>query len=159
MAKKEIVDNCVISYGDILYRKYILSRLLEEKGDITIVVDATLENREPNYVGDFVTCSRAHTKNFSEASAELSAISFGKAGENKNAHGEWIGLIKTNKVGSEILSKTLTELSAKPEFNKMKLPDLMNELLSKKVKINVMYIDGHWMDIDTYADVTKGQNF
>ena len=159
LAKKEIVDNCVISYGDILYRKYILSRLLEEKGDITIVVDATLENREPNYVGDFVTCSRAHTKNFSEDSAELTTISFGKAGENKKAHGEWIGLIKTNKVGSEILSKTLSELSAKPEFNKMKLPDLMNELLAKKVKINVMYIDGHWMDIDTYADVTKGQNF
>ena len=159
LAKKEIVDNCVISYGDILYRKYILSRLLEEKGDITIVVDATLENREANYVGDFVTCSRSHTKNFSEATAELNAITFGKAGENKNAHGEWIGLIKTNKVGSEILSKTLTELSAKTEFNKMKLPDLMNELLAKKVKINVMYIDGHWMDIDTYADVTKGQNF
>ena len=31
LAKKEIVDNCVISYGDILYRKYILTRLLEEK--------------------------------------------------------------------------------------------------------------------------------
>ncbi len=29
----------------------------------------------------------------------------------------------------------------------------------KKVKINVMFIDGHWMDVDTYADVTKGQTF
>lgn len=159
LAKKEIVDNCIISYGDILYRKYILSRLLEEKGDITIVVDATVENRDANYVGDFVACSRAHTKNFNEASAELKGIKFGKASENKTAHGEWIGLIKTNKVGSEILSKTLTELSANPEFTKLKLPDLMNNLLEKKVKINVMFIDGHWMDVDTYADVSRGQKF
>lgn len=159
LAKKEIVDNCVISYGDILYRKYILSRLLEEKGDVTIVVDATLENRAPSYSGDFVTCSRAHSKSFNEVSAELKNISFGQAGENKSAHGEWIGLIKTNRVGSDVLSKTLTELSERPDFNKLKLPDLMNALLDKKVKINVLYIDGHWMDVDTYSDVSKGQNF
>lgn len=159
LAKKEIVDNCIISYGDILYRKYILSRLLEEKGDITIVVDATVENRAPEYVGDFATCSRAHTKSFNENAADLTKISFGQASEHKLAHGEWIGLIKTNKVGSEILVKTLEELSAKPDFNKMKLPDLMNTLLENKVKINVMFIDGHWMDIDNYADVTRGQKF
>ena len=159
LAKKEIVDNCVISYGDILYRKYILTRLLEEKGDITIVVDATLENRDPSYVGDFVTCSRAHSKNYNEATAELKSISFGNTSEQKSAHGEWIGLIRTNKIGSDILSKALTELSVKPDFNKLKLPDLMNALLEKKVKINVLYIDGHWMDVDTYADVSKGQNF
>ncbi len=35
----------------------------------------------------------------------------------------------------------------------------MNELLERKIKINVMYIDGHWMDIDTYADLSKGQTF
>ena len=62
-------------------------------------------------------------------------------------------------MGSETLSKTLVELSTKSDFNKMKLPDLMNALLEKKVKINVMFIDGHWMDVDTYADVTKGQTF
>ncbi len=159
LAKKEIVDNCIISYGDILYRKYILSRLLEEKSDITIVVDATLESRTPNYVGDFVACSRAHTKSFNESSVELKSIKFGPVSENKEAHGEWIGLMRTNKLGSEILVKTLEELSSKPDFNKLKLPDLMNALLDKKVRINVMYIDGHWMDIDTYADVSRGQKF
>lgn len=159
LAKKEIVDHTVISYGDILYRKYILSRLLEEKGDITIVVDATINERDPNYTGDFVLCSRPHNKNFSEATAELKGIAFGKAGDNKEVQGEWIGLMKTNKVGSEVFSKTLEELSTTSEFSKLKLPDLMNKLLEKKVKINVMYIDGHWLDVDNYADVSRGQKF
>lgn len=159
LASKQIADNTIISYGDILYRKYILSRLLEEKGDITIVVDATINNRTADYKGDFVLCSRNHSTNYNEAPAELQGIKFGTASENKDASGEWIGLVKTNKVGSEVLSKALTELSTTPDFNKLKLPDLMNHLLSKKVKINVMYIDGHWMDVDSYADVSKGQKF
>ena len=159
LAKKEIVDNTIISYGDILYRKYILSRLMEEKGDITIVVDASLNERTNDYKGDFVLCSRKHSTKFNEASAELRGIKFAQYNESKEADGEWIGLVKTNKVGSEVLVKALDELAATPEFNKLKLPDLMNKLLEKKVKINVMYIDGHWMDVDSYADVSKGQKF
>ncbi len=159
LASKQIVDNTIISYGDILYRKYILSRLLEEKGDITIVVDATLDNRAADYKGDFVLCSRKHSTKFSEAPAELQGIKFGTTNDSKEASGEWIGLVKTNKVGSQVLSATLEELSKTPDFNKMKLPDLMNKLLEKKVKINVMYIDGHWMDVDSYADVSRGQQF
>ena len=159
LAKKEILDHTIISYGDILYRKYILSRLLEEKGDITIVVDAAIAERDVNYMGDFVSCSRLHSNDFNTTPVELKGISFGKTSDNKEVCGEWIGLIKTNKVGSEILSKTLTEMSQTPDFNKLKLPDLMNTLLGKKVKINVMYISGHWLDVDNYADVSRGQKF
>ena len=159
LAKKEIVDHTIISYGDILYRKYILSRLLEEKGDITIVVDAAIDERDANYVGDFVLCSRPHNNGFNESPAEVKGITFGKSTDNKEVQGEWIGLIKTNKIGSEVLSKVLEELSTSAEFNKLKLPDLMNALLVKKVKINVMYITGHWLDVDNYADVSRGQKF
>ncbi|MBY0413689.1 MAG: phosphoenolpyruvate mutase, partial [Bdellovibrionales bacterium] len=121
LAKKEIVDHAIISYGDILYRKYILSRLLEEKGDITIVVDASIEERAADYKGDFVLCSRKHSTRFSEAPAELQGIKFGTASESREASGEWIGLVKTNKVGSEILASTLEELSKTADFNKLKL--------------------------------------
>ena len=159
LANKQIVENTIISYGDILYRKYILSRLLEEKGDITIVVDATINNRSADYNGDFVMCSRNHSTSYSEDSAQLQGIKFGAVNDNKTASGEWIGLVKTNKVGSNILSEAITELSKTANFNKLKLPDLMNFLIEKKVKINVMYIDGHWMDVDSYADVSKGQKF
>ena len=157
LARKEIIDNVIISYGDILYRKYILSRLLEEKGDITIVVDATINERDPNYVGDFVICSRPHHKGFDEAPAELKAITLGKAGPK--VHGEWIGLMKTTKRGSEVLCKTLEELSATKDFRELKLAHLMNRLIEKKIKINVLYIDGHWLDIDSYTDVSRGQKF
>lgn len=159
LAEKDIVDHTIISYGDILYRKYILSRLLEEKGDVTIVVDAAITDRAPGYSGDFVLCSRGQNKVFNESPAELKRINFGKSCDYKEAQGEWIGLIKTNKIGSEVLAKTLRELSTTSDFNKLKLPDLMNKLLEKKIKINVMYINGHWLDVDNYADLSRSQKF
>ncbi len=157
LAKKEIVDHVIISYGDILYRKYILSRLLEEKGDITIVVDATINEREPNYSGDFVQCSRPHSKKYNDVPAELKGITHGQGIEG--AHGEWIGLLKANKKGAEVMTKAIEELAATPAFAELKLTHLMNKLIEKSVKINVMYINGHWLDIDSYADVSRGQKF
>lgn len=159
LAKNQIEDNTIISYGDILYRKYILSRLLEEKGDITLVVDSNVKDRSANYKGDFVTCSRASSNGFDSEEVELKSIQFSTLENAKNIQGEWIGLLKTNAVGSELLKKTINEMTDLPNFGSLKLPDLLNKLLEKKAKINVMYINGHWMDVDSYADVSKGQNF
>lgn len=159
LAKNQIEDNTIISYGDILYRKYILSRLLEEKGDITLVVDSNVKDRSANYKGDFVTCSRASSNGFDTEEVELKSIQFSNLESAKNAQGEWIGLLKTNAVGSELLKKTINEMTDLPNFGTLKLPDLLNKLLEKKAKVNVMYINGHWMDVDSYADVSKGQNF
>lgn len=159
LAKSQIEDNTIISYGDILYRKYILSRLLEEKGDITLVVDSNVKDRSANYKGDFVTCSRASSNGFDSEEVELKSIQFSTLENAKNVQGEWIGLLKTNAVGSELLKKTINEMTDLPNFGSLKLPDLLNKLLEKKAKVNVMYINGHWMDVDSYADVSKGQNF
>ena len=37
--------NYSITGGDILFKGHILTRLLEEKGDVVVVVDANLKNR------------------------------------------------------------------------------------------------------------------
>ena len=44
----EIKDDCIITYGDIVFRKYILDALLSTKGEIVIVVDALLKNKGKN---------------------------------------------------------------------------------------------------------------
>jgi len=40
LAMKEIKENTVISYGDILFKSYILNDLLNDNNNITIIVDA-----------------------------------------------------------------------------------------------------------------------
>ena len=60
----EIKDNCIISYGDIIFRKYILDALLSIESDIVIVVDALFKKKKKGYQKDLVMCDRAFTGNY-----------------------------------------------------------------------------------------------
>lgn len=159
LAKEKIRGNCIISYGDILYRKHVLNDLIGEDKDIVIVVDTNAERREYVRWSDFVTCSRPYTKEYDETPVLLESIKFKEILPGERFDGEWIGLLKSNAVGSKIIVDSLNALSAKPDFNKMKMADLFSELINRGIKINVFYIDGHWLDIDNVKDLPLGSNY
>lgn len=158
-AKEKIDGNTLISYGDILYRKHILSRLCEESGDIVIAVDNNLQRRKEGYRGDFVSCSRPETKAYVEGPVTLSIIQFQELTSSDLFHGEWIGLLKLSAKGAKELNLALEELSLGNYFATMKMHNLFEKLLEKKIPIHVMYIDGHWLDIDHFSDLSIGHSF
>ncbi len=61
--------------------------------------------------------------------------------------------MKSNKTGSGAIAASLTTLSASPDFGKMKMTDLLTDLIAKGIKIKVIYINGQWMDIDNLKDL------
>lgn len=152
-AIEKIEGTCIISYGDIFYRKFILTSLLDEEGDIVIVVDANLMRRCCGNYGDFVVSSKPFSKEYSEEPVYLESICFTELKDPSHFHGEWIGLIKTNSKGSEILKKELLTMSEKSDFRTQKIPDLLTNLINKGIKISVVYIDGHWLDVDNISDL------
>ena len=59
---------CVVSYGDILFRRHLLDALLAAEGDVVVAVDALQRGRadlDPERVTDLVGCSRRHTRRLS----------------------------------------------------------------------------------------------
>ena len=52
LAKDEIRDNTVVSYGDIIFKRYVLNELLNDNNNITIVVDADCdkEGKDKDFV-------------------------------------------------------------------------------------------------------------
>ena len=158
-SREKLHDNLIITYGDIIYHQYILHRLLSESGDIVIVVDSNLKRNKKCYKGDFVNCSREDDKTYDEVSATLKKIQFAEIGDGRKFDGEWIGLVKSTKAGTDKIRKAMDELSGRETFKKMKMPDLFHYLIKASVDINVMYIDAHWIDIDNYQDLTAGYGF
>jgi phosphoenolpyruvate phosphomutase len=152
-AKEKLNNDCIITYGDILYRKFVLASLLDEEGEIVIVADANLERRCCGNNGDFISCTKQYSKNFSEEPVFLKDIQFKKLDKADQFDGEWIGLLKTNQKGSKILKNELEEISKRENFEKMKMPDLLNILIEKEVPVKVIYIDGHWLDVDNLHDL------
>ena len=58
---------CVLSYGDILFRRHLLDALLAAEGDVVVAVDALQRSRadlDPERVTDLVGCSRRHTGDY-----------------------------------------------------------------------------------------------
>jgi phosphoenolpyruvate phosphomutase len=147
----------VLTFGDILFRRYILSNLLADSHDIVLVVDAGWEQREPVGQVDYVTTSRPFSLKYSEDNVMLKAM--GADLSKAHINGEWIGLVKTNARGTARLKAALDELARRPDYRKLRLDDLFRHLLAQGAAINVHFITGHWLDVDNAENLVEAQNF
>ena len=150
LAREHIKENTVISYGDIIFKNYILNDLLNDMSDITLIVDADVETFGNNK--DFVSTNIPYSRKLYS-----STVKFVKMSENLKAeeiHGEFIGLWKVTKNGSDIVKKAITELSKRVDFKQLAMADLFN-YISTSHPLGVKYIKGSWLDIDTIRDLEK----
>jgi len=156
-AASALEGDVVLSFGDILFRRYILGNLLAEPGDVVIVVDSGWRERRPVGQVDYVATSRPFTLKFSEEIVTLQAMSADLAPDQIN--GEWIGLVKCTPRGTKLLRHALVELQQRPEFNRMRFDDLFRHLLQSGVEVRVAFITGHWLDVDDHDDLAAAQTF
>ena len=155
-AISEIKDDCIITYGDIVFRKYILDALLSIDEDIVIVVDAFDSKNKNKSKKDLVKCDRKFTGNYllEEKPALLRSM---HAELVSGVNGQWIGLLKTNTKGSKIIKNQILKLSKNKKFNNLDMPDLFNHLIKSNLKVKVLYIAGQWLDVNDAFDLAEAR--
>ena len=149
-----------VSYGDVLFKKYIVAALLESDADIAIAVDtAWQESRNKGRLADYVVCSEPPSR--TSFLKKVTVKSFVSDASSKDVHGEWMGVLYASEKGAATIKAHVKTLEAEqPErLAKMKLPDLLGDLLAKGVEIRALYATGNWLDIDHVDDVVAGANF
>ena len=156
LALSEIKENTVISYGDILYKSYILNELLNDTNDITLIVDADVNFEQRKGYHDYIIAEKPYSKKLFSESVALRKMSTSL--EESEIHGEFIGLWKMNEKGAEIVKDTIQSLATLNNFKQLRMSDLLNELVSQNHKIAVKYIKGSWLDIDDIVDLQKAGN-
>lgn len=162
-AEKEMNDEFIFSYSDIIYKKNILEKLLESKSDFSLVVDIDWKKQYEN------------RKRHPMSEAELvkvkdnRIIKIGKNMTPKDSHGEFIGLAKFSEKGGEILKKeyhrVLEEIKNRQDqrfqnavcLEKAYLTDMIQELIDRRYPISNIDIQGNWMEIDTDEDLRKAE--
>lgn len=152
LSREQIKDHTIISYGDILYREYVLSELLHDEHDITIVVDATVH---PHSEGrGAVSASRPYNKSLLFEPVTLKAMSatIGQA----ECTGEFMGVWRVKGKGVRLVREALEELGARADFAQLNQGDLFNHLV-QKTQVFVMYFNGPWIDVNTLSDYQKAQ--
>ena len=148
----------VVSYGDVLFNKYILS-LLEEPGeDFVVTGDADWVNsRNAGREADWAICSHPNSRGTFSTNVSLKRLSDDI--QEANIHGEWMGFLKVSAKGFAIVKTTLDELLSNREQQQFKMPDLINMLIEDGNIVRVIYTTGHWLDIDTVQDLVAAGNF
>ena len=101
LAIDEIKENTIISYGDIIFKQYILNELLNDPNDITMIVDADIEYGASSI--DWVQNSMAYSKRTYDQPVVFKAMS--SELEEEVVHGEFIGLWKVSKQGAELVKR------------------------------------------------------
>ena len=75
------------------------------------------------------------------------------------ANGRWIGLFKVSRDGLAKLKAVLAALRARPDFDTLDMPALMNALLAEGAQIEVLYVHGHWRGVNDLEELQQAVDF
>ena len=160
-AMEQITGNCIFSYGDILFRHYVLDQLLKTNSDIVLVADAFWQDRDPNpqsRTRDLVKCAEPFTIKYLDEE-EVLLKSIGHDFVTEEIHGEWIGLAKFSTNGSKIIHNEIVEMQKDGTAQYATMIELFERLIKKQESIHTIYISGNWLDIDNANDLADAQKF
>lgn len=158
-AEPDLQNDILITYGDLLFRSYILRDLLDHAGDIVVVVDSQLNGSYISGSPDYAYCSRADDRSLFRDEVHLLHMSEQANERYAKPSGRWIGMLHVRGEGVELLRQALKELQKRADFNQLGLPDLLNYLVDNGERVFVHYINGHWLDVNTLDDIDRAGDF
>ena len=161
-------SDTIISYGDILFRSYVLRDLVESSAEFAVVVDSLGVAPGDRTIRDFAYCSRGDDRGLFGTRALLERVT-SKAdpdGETRDAaslpappQGQWIGLLKVGARGLARFNTVLERLRARVDFDRLDLPALLNALIADGAAIEVLYVHGHWRGVNDFDDLRRAVDF
>lgn len=160
-ALAHIRGDCLICYGDVLCRDFVLSLLLQADQPVTVVVDARnghTPERNDLRVKDWALCSLPYTEDPLDAHPVFLRGLLRTKVPN-DAQGELIGLIKVNAEGADKIRAEIEAMRKDGTAEQASLPDMLNRLIDQHVPIGVLYITGHWLHVNDVYDLASVRNF
>lgn len=154
-------NDTVISYGDLVFRSYILRDLVESEADFSVVVDSSPE-WENSSTRDFAWCSAGDDRGLFGSKVFLERVASEPAANGQHTgvpHGRWIGLVNVRGAGRAKFAKKLAQLQTRADFDTLDMPALLNALIADGEKIDVQYVHGHWRGVNDLEDFRRAGDF
>jgi phosphoenolpyruvate phosphomutase len=172
-AEAELRGRCLILYGDILFDRSVLEKLLQSDKDLSLVVDRAWYDQH----GD-VRPGEAPSKpdlvllrdppeqgyRFLPSTADTTVARIGQHQAPEDAHGEFIGMAMLSAAGTELVRQTYQQVAANdrggpfheaPSLEQASLTDLLQELIERRQEVYAVNIYKGWMEVDTFEDYQR----
>ena len=157
-SRKGPAQSTIISYGDVLFNKYIPQSLSQETEDCVVFVDSNWQEQSSYArLEGFVECTIPNSRKAFNAKIYLKQL--GNNIPQESIHGVWMGFFKVSPNAVSDITEIIVELLAKPANRKAGIPQLLQELLKREYPLRVLYTAGHWLDINTLEDVVQAGTF
>src|SRR5262249_1259476 len=156
-------------YGDILFDRSILDRLLQSAGDITLVCDRswpdTRDGREASGL-DLVVESptpRRHHRFLADVQA-VNITEIGQTLDPLRATAEFMGRATLSARGCQVLGEVYRELRDRGDdqpvhesvsLRTAKLTDVVHELIRRGHPVSSVGIYQGWLEVDTFDDYRR----
>jgi phosphoenolpyruvate phosphomutase len=169
-AKKELGGPFLFLYGDILFERGHLEKLLKSPADISILVDrAWVESGRPDDARgapDLVTLNDAQEAGYRFVGAEAPhrVAQVGRSIEPKQAQGEFVGMALFTQKGARTLTdlyQQLEETRATGKFHEAEslrrasFTDLLQEAIDRGAEVQAIDVYKGWLEIDTFEDYKR----
>jgi L-glutamine-phosphate cytidylyltransferase len=153
-AESDLIGTCIVSYGDIVYSRKILSELLKADDDISVTIDM---NWKPYWY--------ARSENPIEDAETLKINKdglIGEIGQKPNTleeiEGQYMGLMKFSEKGTEALKDAYHESCKKGDIRGKKIEkaymtDLLQLMIDSGHKVKAVPVSDYWVEIDTIEDL------
>jgi len=169
-AGKELAGPFVFLYGDILFERGHLEKLLKSPADISLLVDRSYaEGGRPDEgrgAPDLVALKDAQEAGYRFVGAETphAVARVGRTIPAKQAGGESVGMAMFTKKGARALTDTYGQLAEKPaggafheaaSLRAATLPDMLQELIDRGHDVQAIDVYKGWLEIDTFDDYRR----
>jgi len=159
-AAKSFTADTVISYGDLLFRSYILRDLVETDSEFCVVVDSSQRPQAGVSASDFAYCSTDDDRALFGQKVWLESVTSSVGPANvATPQGRWMGLLNVRGAGRERLVATLGRLQERADFNTLDMAALLNALVAAGERIEVQYVHGHWRGVNDLDELRQAGDF
>jgi len=153
LAKEIIKKGFIVIYGDIVFDRRILKKLLTIDKDIVLCV----EKKEPDEEAEKI-CAKNGIMSLSKSYNSLPYPKH-KCIPIEEVDGEFIGMAKFSRLGAILLINEMEKIIKKGDF-KAFLVYAFEQLVMKGIEINILDIENFkWNDNDTLDDLRKTREF
>jgi phosphoenolpyruvate phosphomutase len=172
-AEAELRGRCLVLYGDILFDRSVLEKLLRSDKDISLVVDrAWYDQRGDVRPGeapprpDLVLLRDPPEQGyrFLPSTADTTVVRIGQHQPPEDAHGEFIGMAMFSPKGTELLRQAYHRVVSSyrsgpfheaPSLEQASLTDMIQELIDRRQDVYAVNIYKGWLEVDTFEDYQR----
>ncbi len=172
-AGKELGGPFLFLYGDILFERGHLEKLLKSPADISILVDRAWSENPRQDAGrgapDLVVLKDAQEAGYRFVGAEAPhrVARVGRAIAPAEAHGEFVGMAMFTAKGARTLTdlhNQLLETKKSGKFHEAEslraasFTDLLQEAIDRGAEVQAIDVYKGWLEIDTFDDYRRAWN-